>query len=585
MSILVYDDNEALGKVLSVDTVTVVVNVDDINTLRALQVNRLVALQSSRAGQHLIGTIQKITRKSIASKFLNEVDDEDIGTAESQNHGELNLVRIALIGTLIDRVGSKENVFKRTIETVPEIDANCFSIEGNRLTSFMEVISDVSGEGHKLSLGSYAIDTNAEAYINGNKLFQRHALIVGSTGSGKSWTTARLLEQIARLPNANAVVFDIHGKYQSLDNDDFQHFKVAGPADIDAGKEISDGVVYLPYWLMSYEALVSMFVDRSDQNAPNQAMVMSRAIVNAKYKYLEAGNHSDVLANFTIDSPIPFDVRIVLEELEALNGEMVDGSRGQKQGEFYGKLSRLIQRLESKISDRRLGFLFPKNVATMKYNWLEFLVKILVGGRKNQESEKGGVKVIDFSEVPSDILPLIIAMVARLIFSIQQWFSIEKRHPIALFCDEAHLYIPDQVNSSSAENSNMIFERIAKEGRKHGVGLVVISQRPAEVNRTVVSQCNNLIAMRLTNGEDQNVVRRLLPDALWGFGELLPVLDTGEALVVGDASLLPTRICISPPENEPRSGTIDFWDRWSDENSTTDLTKAVNSWRSQTTNT
>lgn len=580
MSILVYDDNEALGKVLSVDTTTVIVTVDDINKLRLLQVNRIVALQSSKAGQHLIGTIQKITRRSTEQKIIL---DDDTESSEDEHSAELNLVRIVLIGTLIDLLGSKPNVFKRTLETVPEIDANCFSIEGDRLTRFMEIISCVSCEGHKLSLGNYAIDANAEAFINGNKLFQRHALIVGSTGSGKSWTTARLLEQVADLPNANAVVFDIHGEYGSFLGTGFRHFKVAGPIDIDANRTLDDGILYLPYWLLSYEALVSMFVDRSDQNAPNQAMVMSRAIIEAKRKYLVDGGHTAVLANFTIDSPVPFNVQDVLIYLNSLNSEMVPGARGEKMGEFNGKLSRLIQRLESKITDRRLGFLFPATLSTLEYSWLEGLACLLVGGRKKQVNEVGGVKIIDFSEVPSDIMPLIISMVARFIFSVQQWLPIDDRHPIALFCDEAHLYIPAQANSSSLENSTAIFERIAKEGRKHGVGLVVISQRPSEVSKTVVSQCNNLIAMRLTNSEDQNVVRKILPDALWGFADLLPVLDTGEALVVGDATLLPTRICIIPPTNEPRSGTINFWDQWADEARSCNLVQAVHSWRSQTT--
>ena len=576
MSIFIYNDNEALGKVLSVDTTNVVVKVDDVETLRSLQVNRLVSLQSSRAGQHLIGTIQKITRNSLG-KDIEGRPGEDSALQEL----EMNLVRIALIGTLLDRLGPKTNVFKRTLETVPEIDANCFAIEGDRLTKFMEVISAVEGSTKRLSLGSYAIENNAEAFVNGNKLFQRHALIVGSTGSGKSWTTARLLEQVEKLDSANAVVFDIHGEYSSLQGDGFSHLKVAGPADIEAQKELKEGVLHLPYWLLSYEALVSMFVDRTDQNAPNQAMLMSRAIIDAKQKYLADGHHTDVLANFTIDSPIPFGVDEVVCILAERNNEMVQGTRGEKQGEFYGKLSRLIQRLESKMSDRRLGFLFPKTSNVYQYGWLDELVTALVGGRSVQKGKKGGVKVIDFSEVPSDILPLIISMVGRLIFSIQQWLLVENRHPVALFCDEAHLYIPDQLNSSAVENSVAIFERIAKEGRKYGVGLVVISQRPAELNRTVVSQCNNLLAMRLTNAEDQNVVKKLLPDSLWGFSDLLPVLDTGEALVVGDATLLPTRICIAPPENQPRSGTINFWDEWAKEDTACDLRKAVSSWRKQ----
>src|SRR5690606_34056919 len=120
-------------------------------------------------------------------------------------------------------------------------------------------------------------------------------------------------------------------------------------------------------------------------------------------------------------------------------------------------------------------------------------------------------------------------------------------HPIALLCDEAHLYIPERHGADVSVEALKSFERIAKEGRKYGVGLVVISQRPAEVNRTVMSQCNNFVAMRLTNAEDQAVIRRLLPDTLGGLAELLPVLDIGEALVVGDAAVLPSRIRVEEP--------------------------------------
>jgi uncharacterized protein len=576
MSFLDYADDDALGQVQSVDTATVMVRVADIEALRTLQVNRLVALQSSRAGQHLIGIIQKITRTAVETKSSG-------GEETEQAYPEVNLVRIALIGTMIDRVGQRDNVFRRTLETVPEIEANCFALEGDRLTRFMRVISAVSGDGQHLSLGVYTLDTAAEAFLNGNKLFQRHALVVGSTGSGKSWTTARLLEQIAELDSGNAIVFDIHGEYSSMSGAGFEHFRVAGPADIDAGRGLGDGVLHLPYWLMAYEALVSMFVDRTDANAPNQAMVMSRAITDAKRDFLSSGGYSSVLANFTIDSPVPFSIDLVLTQLNDLNQEMVPGARTgtEKQGEFNGKLSRLIQRLENKRMDRRLGFLFPAAGATLDYGWLDKIVAALLGGRSAKDA-KGGVKVIDFSEVPSDILPLIVGMVARLAFSVQQWIPSGSRHPIALFCDEAHLYIPENGDSGATENAIAVFERVAKEGRKYGVGLVVISQRPSEVSRTVVSQCSNLIAMRLTNGDDQAVVRRLLPDSLGSFSDLLPVLDTGEALVVGDAILLPTRIRIAQPRNEPLSGTIDFWDCWSDPVCAGDLAEAVESWRRQT---
>ena len=199
-----------------------------------------------------------------------------------------------------------------------------------------------------------------------------------------------------------------------------------------------------------------------------------------------------------------------------------------------------------------------------------------------KQKQGGGVKVIDFSEVPSDILPLIIGLVARVVFYVQQWSDKDKRHPISIFCDEAHLYIPEILGSGSvAEAGFRSFERIAKEGRKYGVGLVVISQRPSEVNRTVMSQCSNFVAMRLTNAEDQTVVRRLLPDSLGGFAELLPVLDIGEALVVGDACLLPSRIRVGEPIQKPLSGTVDFWDRWMDEQASSDIESAVENLRKQ----
>ncbi|WP_233270381.1 ATP-binding protein [Chachezhania sediminis] len=207
---------------------------------------------------------------------------------------------------------------------------------------------------------------------------------------------------------------------------------------------------------------------------------------------------------------------------------------------------------------------------------------LLIGGRGSQEDKNGGIKIISFSEVPSDIPPLMVSLIARLVFTVSQWTAPENRHPIALFCDEAHLYILGRVSSDSSDEISVgIFERIAKEGRKYGVGLVVISQRPSEVNRTVLSQCNNVMAMRLTNGDDQSVIKRLLADSLGGFGDLLPVLDIGEALVVGDASLLPTRVVVAEPRFKPNSATVDFWDRWRDAEPLGGTDSAVRSWRRQ----
>ena len=276
----------------------------------------------------------------------------------------------------------------------------------------------------------------------------------------------------------------------------------------------------------------------------------------------------------TVDSPIPYDLQILISALETLDKQMVKGARGDKQGPYNGKLTRFIQRLRAKAEDKRLNFMFSKDGELLRYEYMnESCEKLMMPS----DGTKGGVKIIDFSEVPSDILPLIASLIARVIFAVQQWS--ERHVPIAIFCDEAHLYIPSNSESSMDTQSVGSFERIAKEGRKYGVGLVVISQRPSEVNRTVLSQCNNFIAMRLTNADDQTVIKRLLPDNLGDYSEMLPVLDVGEAIVVGDASILPSRIKVDAPNLKPLSATVDFWDEWSKDKSTNDINNAVEALR------
>ncbi|EKV28044.1 Bipolar DNA helicase [Caenispirillum salinarum AK4] len=578
MDLFRLNDDDAFGSVLNVDSGSVTVQVFDPQSLRKLQVQRPVLLHG-RPGRALIGMIKRITRKAEPVKATADEADEDGAEQEAIS---VDAVEIALIGTLHARSGGRRPQFKRALEAVPEIDSLCFSLDGDRLSIFMKAVSEVSEEmGHPLSLGCYALDPSATAYLNGDRLFQRHVGIVGSTGSGKSWTTARLLEQMAALPNANAIVFDVHGEYGTLTGDGFRHLRIAGPGDLDAP---GDNVLFLPHWLLGADALRALLVDRSDQIAPNQTMLLRRFVREAKEDFLGAVGDEDLLKAFTVDSPIPFRLQILIRKLTDLNEEMVDGANGKpKQGDYHGKLSRMIARLEARAEDRRLGFLFPEGEDDdLTLESLGELAVRLMAGRCDQPDGKGGVKIIDFSEVPSDVLPLIVSMVAGLAFSIQQWTPSQRRHPVALVCDEAHNYIPDQASEDSEGRVAVrMFERIAKEGRKYGLGLAVISQRPAEVSRTVISQCNNIIAMRLTNPEDQSRVRALLPDTLSGFTDFLPTLDTGEAVVVGDASLLPSRVRIAPPRSKPDSRTFDFWQRWSAAEEIGGLTQAVDAWRRQ----
>ena len=564
MGIFKFTDNNLIGNIIAVDTASVVVKVENDDVLSEIQVNNLVVIKASKQRQTLIGMVNKIIRKfGEIIDDSNEIEKDDI-------------VKITLIGTLLDKLGRRENVFKRTLESVPEITAQCYVMSNEDLSNFMSVLSvNSEGKDNSLKIGNYTLNKDAIAYLDGNKLFQKHAVIVGSTGSGKSCTVATLIEEIAKLQSSNAVVFDIHGEYEPIIGQNIKHYKIAGPSD-----DTSDEYIYLPYWLLTYEEMISMMIDRSDNNAPNQAMIFSRTVLECKKEFLNYIQKSDIIEDITIDSPTPYDIQSLLYKLNATNTEVVPGAKTgyTKKGDFNGTLSRFIQRLKNKVSDKRLNFLFSNDESLLNYDYMfELCSKLMLPASNN-----GGVKIINFSEVPSDVLPLVVSLIARLVFSVQQWTDRDKINPIAIFCDEAHLYIPQNTKQNIETQSLNSFERIAKEGRKYGIGLVVITQRPSEVDRTVLSQSSNFIAMRLTNADDQNVIKKLLPDSLGNFGELLPILDVGEALVVGDASLLPSRINIKMPNPEPNSATIGFWLEWSKENTDNSLDVAIESLRRQT---
>ncbi len=556
------DTKTLIGKVQSVDTGNISIKVDKEELLNSVQVNQIVQIRSTKTGEKIIGLISKIMRKAVADK-IDESSEPDFIVE--------NLIKVNLVGTLLNKSGTENNVFKRTLNTVPSIDADCFLLQGDELSKFMNIIS--SNSENPLKIGKYTISEMSDANLDGNKFFQRHAVIVGGTGSGKSWTVANILDKATKLKSINSLVFDLHGEYKPLKElPNTTLLKIAGPSD----KPTDDNIIFLPYWLLSYEEIEALLLDRSDSNAPNQSRIFFDLIVKYKKEKLVEEGKKDVLDNFTVESPIPYKISDVLFTLEEKDTEMIPGVRGEKQGPLHGKLTRFIQRLKSKQSDKRLNFLFNSDDELLKYDWFLSLVnKLLDFGNKK------GLKIIDFSEVPSDILPLITGLIGRLIFSVQQWMEKNKRHPIALFCDEAHLYIPANVKGGMEEKGLQSFERIAKEGRKYGISLVVISQRPSDVNKTVLSQCGNFIAMRLTNPDDQNVIKRLFPDNLGNFSELLPILDIGESLIVGDASLLPSRVKIDKPLIQPSSATINFWDEWNKEKSEKGIKQAVEALRKQ----
>ena len=555
-NLLDFNENDMLGRVTSVDTEQIIIEIENGTVMNKICVGNLVAIETTKQHEKIIALIDKVIRK-----YIENYEDED-DEIDEMMVSSADYIKVSIIGTYHSVYGSTHDLFKRGVETFPQIESKCYGISGQNLQNFMNILGKDIDADKRLKIGSFMMDTAADAVLDGNKFFQRHAAVLGSTGSGKSWCIANILEKASVLKYTNIIVFDMHGEYKSLSEGSesiAQRFRIAGPGDLEVTKP---DVLFLPYWLLNREELLSMILDRSDSNAPNQASRFTRHIRDLKEETLKREGKTDTLKTFTVDSPIPFLMSELIQKLTIDDTTKGVGKNGAAvKGEWEGKLTRFISRLETKIGDKTYGFMFQPTDEAQKYDWLGAILCKLLG---YTDGEKG-IKIIDFSEVPSDVLPVVTGTLARLLYDVQFWMNPGKRTPFTIICDEAHLYLPVKEDADSVQKQALYnFERIAKEGRKYGVSILPVSQRPADVSKTILSQCNNFIVLRLTNERDKGVIKNLLPDALKSTIEFLPLLDVGEALVVGDAILLPSKIVLDKPSDahKPISATRNFWDEW-----------------------
>lgn len=401
MALFTFDDTTyILGNIREVDTRKVTIYVNNDKDLRKARVGQLVTIQLSGATEcWLVGMIDKVIKALVTQSIVQEIDKEN--TDEILNAFEdtvVNTVKITLMGAARWDAIEQKYKFSRSLDHVPEIDSICYVLKDAQLEEFMSVISESGDEKHSLELGVYKLNENARAYVDGNKLFQRHAALLGSTGSGKSWTVASILERSSQLPSSNLVVFDLHGEYKQLSY--AKQLRVPGPDEVNSD---DDSLLFLPYWLLNSEEIQSLFVDRSEFSAHNQVVVVQDAITKQKKSFLESQARTDLLQSFTLDSPIPYSLHEVIGELKFLNEQKVDGAKGLKNGPFNGEFSRLLVRIASRLNDKRYGFLFNAPEKYNQYDSLSTIAEKLMGFGENKES----IKVIDFSEVPADILPII----------------------------------------------------------------------------------------------------------------------------------------------------------------------------------
>lgn len=445
------------------------------------------------------------------------------------------------------------------------------------------------------SFGTLAFNNEVDVVFDGNNFFNKHIALVGSTGSGKSCTVAKVLQSGIRISpeqkdsgkinNSRVIIFDLHGEYK-------QAFPNCNYLSVDE--------LVLPYWLLNGEELADLFIDSNEFSHHNQFNQFKDAIILNKKKYNPTKKVDfDTPAYFSFNEIIHFVQNLVKERIYSSNGSpaiekmdkvdskdfsfekyfepdlsfstVTSGDNKTKSGRF-NDFERFLTRLQSKKNDERLDFMLEKGEG-IKTVELEKIIKQFLGysyNIDNQES-KSNITIIDLSGISFDVLSVVVSLVSRLMFNFM-YFSKksneeeEIRNPILLVYEEAHNYIPksNEVKYRAVKES---IERIAKEGRKYGICSMIVSQRPSEISETIFSQCNSFIVMRLTNPTDQNYVKKLLPDSVSSITNNLSGLESREALVLGSSIPLPTIIKINEVSEHirPKSTDVNFMEKWKDD--------------------
>jgi len=445
------------------------------------------------------------------------------------------------------------------------------NVEPATIEDIRRIYSDSVTEAESFCFSSLTSNPGVLVPVNGNKFFNKHIAIVGSTGSGKSHTLATIIQKAVSektgdftLNNSHVIVFDIHSEYRSA-------FPDANFIDVSN--------LVLPYWMLNGEELEEFFID-TEANDHNQRNVFKEAVLQdrrAKFTGLSQDEQ-----RIHLDSPLLFDIQEVLNYAIAKNtervatGEVYAASNKEKAGQpkfengsLYSKLTNFINRLESKINDSRLDFFLGERSKTITF---EQTLETLLG---YSAANKSNVTVIDLSGVPFEVLSITVSLISRLIFEYGYIYKrlrcakdpnekINNDVPILLVYEEAHKYVPNS-ELSKYRSSKTSIERIAKEGRKYGVTLLLASQRPSEISETIFSQCNNFIAMRLTNPVDQGYVKKLLPDSLGTLIDKMTSFRQGEALLVGESIVLPSIVQIDQCAPAPSSNDIPYWELWTEE--------------------
>lgn len=503
--------------------------------------------KSAEAAQAHVGVLVKIaTGRSYAFGMVNALAIPTPSSPPSPD--DVRVMQIDLFGEMMLDAAGNVGPFQRGCAIMPSLGQPIFATTAEDLVRVYARPSNAN-----VRVGTIHQDPDLPAYIRTDDMLGRHFAVLGTTGAGKSCAVALLLRAILNEnPAGHVVLIDPHNEYAA--------------AFGDQAEVVNVGNLQLPHWLLNFEELSSVLISPNSHTAESEAAILADAILQAKSRTVEEAVFNEHL---TIDTPVPYR----LSEL----ARIVDDAMGKlNKADGATPYLRLKARIESLRSDRRFSFMFSGlTIHDVMANVIGRFIRVPVEGKP--------VTIIDLSGVPSEIVDVVVSVLVRMVFDFAVWADRASSIPVLLVCEEAHRYVPrDQ--ASGFGPTRRALARIAKEGRKYGVSLGLVTQRPAEISETILSQCNTLFAMRMSNEQDQHFVQKALPEAAAGLINTLPALRPQEAIAVGEGVVLPMRIRFDDlaPEHRPHSQGTAFSEAWQQDTATLDqVAETIYRWRRQ----
>ena len=518
--------------------------------LDGINADKMIGMDKVRIGQ--VGSYLMV--KQSGTKLLCTV--ERMWTETSARNHDVHKLSLVPLGEF-----NSNGNFERGINHFPTVGAKLHVVSNWNLERIFSDFSEVYYKVGKLSTFE-AIDV----YLDASSFFGRHAAVLGQTGSGKSWTVTSLIQAALRfMPNAHIIIMDMHGEY----GDKRSGAYMSSPFPASKVRCMDALELEMPYWVLTYADLAEIFINNEDINASVQFAFLRSALNDLR---IESNKGSD-LGHITVDSPVYFSLDELRDKFEEANQETSDF--GRVKGPLFGRFDQLLVRMHSLMNDGRYDFMLNPKLRTSTESLVD-LMKDFVG----LGEPKANVTVLNLSAVPYDVAPTVTALIGRLAFEFNLWNPKCLEFPIWLVCEEAQQYIPRD-NNSRFKEARRTMEHISKAGRKYGVGLCVVSQRPHEVSETVLAQCGTFLCLRISNPDDQEYLRAMVPDAARGTFSSLTSLARGEVVAMGAAVPMPVRFQMNLPNPPPNSSDVDFAEKWSKGGEEIDVEQLVSNWHRQ----